>query len=169
MPMSAAVRLAQRLQDLSPAEMAALSDRAGVQRKIGAGARAGRKIAATAYMLLCAAAGIDAATGAPAMVVTRAGATIVWWMFGSGLFLTRTIKRLDLRVAANLVGVSAATLSRAERCQPVAVVSFLRISDFIGIPAESFLCFTENTNCNTLKVKEPADARLHRLVTAAPR
>ncbi len=169
MPMTAAARLARRLQVFSPVEMAALSDRAGVQRKIGARARARRKIGATAYMLLCSAAGIDAATGAPATVVPRAGATIVWWMFGSGLFLTRTIKRLDLRLAANLVGVSAATLSRAERCHPVAVESFLRISDFIGIPAESFLCFTQNTNCNTLKVKEPADARLRQLVTAAPR
>jgi hypothetical protein len=122
--------------------MAALSDRAGVQRKIGARARAGRKISAPAYMLLCSAAGIDVATGASASVVPRVGATIVWWMFGSALFLTRARSRLDLRVAADLVGVSAATLSRAERGQPVAVESFLRISDFTGIPAESFLCFT---------------------------
>lgn len=169
MPMSAAVRLARHLEYLDPAEMAALSDRAGVQRKIGARARAGRKIGAAAYMLLCSAAGIDAATGAPAMVVPRAGATIVWWMFGSGLFLTRALKRLDLRAAADLIGVSAATLSRAERGQPVAVESFLRISDFIGILAKSFLCFTGNTNCNTLKVKEPADACVHELVNAGPR
>jgi hypothetical protein len=94
-------------------------------------------------MLLCSAAGIDAATGAPANVVPRAGATIVWWIFGSSLFLTRAVKRLDLRIAADHVGVSAATLSRAERGQPVAVERFLRISEFIGIAAESFLCFTE--------------------------
>jgi len=169
MPMSAAVRLARHLECLTPAEMAALSDCAGVQRKIGARARAGRKVGTTAYMLLCTAAGIDAATGAPASVVPRAGATIVWWIFGSSLFLTRALKRLDLWVAADLVGVSAATLSRAERCQPVAVESFLRISDFIGIPAKSFLCFTGNTNCNTLKVKEPADARRHQPVNAAHR
>jgi hypothetical protein len=82
MPMSAAVRLARHLECLTPAEMAALSDCAGVQRKIGARARAGRKVDTTAYMLLCTAAGIDAATGAPASVVPRAGATIVWWIFG---------------------------------------------------------------------------------------
>jgi hypothetical protein len=169
MPMSAAARLARHLEYLTRAEMLALSDRAGVQRKIGARARAGRKVSATAYMLLCSAAGIDAATGAPASVVPRACATIVWWMFGSGLFLTRTLKRLDLRGAADVVGVSAATLSRAERGQPVAVESFLRISDFIGIPGESFLCFTGNTNCNTLKVKGRADDRSQELVNVAPR
>jgi transcriptional regulator with XRE-family HTH domain len=83
------------------------------------------------------------ATGAPARAVPRKDATIVWWLFGSGLFLTRVLKRLDLRAAADLIGLSAAILSRAERSQPVAVESFLRISDFIGIPGESFLCFTE--------------------------
>jgi hypothetical protein len=121
--------------------MAALSDRAGVQRKIGARARAGRKVSATAYMLLCWAAGIDAATGVPTAMAPRASHSIVWWIFGSGLFLTRTVKRLDLRVAADLVGVSAATLSRAERCQPVAVESFLRISDFVGDPGRELPVF----------------------------
>jgi len=138
--------------------MAAVSDRAGVPRNIGARARAGRKVGATAYMLLCSAAGIDAATGVPTAKVPRGGYSIVWWIFGSGLFFTRKLKRLDLRSAADLVGVSAATLSRAERGQPVAVKSLLRISDFIGVPVESFLCFTGNTNCNTLKPKEWAEA-----------
>jgi transcriptional regulator with XRE-family HTH domain len=152
MAMSAAARLARHLESLTPAEMAALSDRAGVQRKIGARARAGRKVETTAYLLLCSAVGLDAATGARlAGRRDRAGFSIDWRIFGSALFLTRSSRQLDLRSAADPIRVSAATLSRAERGQPIAIESYLRIADFIGIPPESFL-FLRNTNCNTLPV-----------------
>jgi hypothetical protein len=129
-----------------------------VPRRIGARARAGRKVGATAYMLLCSAVGLEAARGDPMPAVPRAGFAIVWWFFASGLFLTRHRRLLDLRSAANLVGVSAATLSRAERGQPIAVESYLRIAAFIGVPPESFLCFTANMNCNTLMQKESEEA-----------
>ena len=144
MPMSAAARLARHLQYLTPAEMAAVSDRAGVPRKIGARARVGRKVNATAYLLLCSAVAIDVATDARVLDGRPcAGSSIVWWIFGSALFLTRSRRRLDLRSAADLVGVSAATLSRAERGQPIAIESYLRVVEFIGVPPESFLSFTE--------------------------
>jgi transcriptional regulator with XRE-family HTH domain len=161
MLMSAAARLARHLKELTPAQMAALSDRAGVQRNIGARARAGRKVSATAYLLLCSAAGVDIATGAP--VVVRgpcAGCSIVWWIFGSALFLTRSLRRLDLRSAADRVGVSAATLSRAERGQPIAIESYLRVANFIGVPSESFMSFAGNPNCNTLKPNDSKEVRL---------
>lgn len=146
--------------------MAAVSDRAGVPRKIGARARAGRKVSATEYMLLCSAAGLDAATGVPVASSPRAGSSIVWWLFGYNLFITRRLRRLDLRSAAVLVGVSAATLSRAECGERISVESFLRISSFIGVPSESFLSFTGNTNCNTWKQKEFAEA--HHLLNELP-
>jgi transcriptional regulator with XRE-family HTH domain len=82
----------------------------------------------------------------------------VWWNFGSALFLTRGFRRLDLRSAADLVGISAATLSRAERGHPIAVESYLSIANFIGVPPNSFLCFTGNTNCNTLMSKHFEEA-----------
>lgn len=160
MPVSAAARLARHLKELTRAEMAAVSDGAGVERKIGARARAGRKVGTTAYVLLCSAVGVDVETGLSVANTPRPGCAIVWWMFGSGLFFTRNLRRLDLRSTTNLVGVSAATLSRAERGQPISVESFLRISNFIGIPAQSFLCFTGNSNCNTLKPKASAGTRL---------
>jgi hypothetical protein len=153
-------RLAGHLQKLSRTETAAVSDRAGVPPRIGARARAGRKVTATSYLLLCLAAGIDAATGAPFPTVPRAGCAIVWWLFGSSLFLSRRGRRLDLRSAAVLVGVSAATLSRAECGKPISVESFLCVARFIGVPPESFLCFTGNTNCNTLKQNESAEVPL---------
>jgi hypothetical protein len=144
MDMSAACRLARHLQDLTPAEMAALSDRAGVQRKIGARARGGRKVNATAYLLLSSSVGIDVVTGdRGARSRVYAGSSIVWWSFGSALFLTRTARRVDLRSAAVLIGVSAATLSRAERGQPIAIESYLRVVEFIGVRPETFLSFTE--------------------------
>src|SRR5258707_9624627 len=144
MAMSGRSRLAQLLEDLAPAEMAAVSDRAGVPGKIGARARVGRKVNATAYLLLCSAVAIDVATDARVLDGRPcAGSSIVWWIFGSALFLTRSRRRLDLRSAADLVGVSAATLSRAERGQPIAIESYLRVAEFVGVPPESFLSFTE--------------------------
>jgi hypothetical protein len=171
MAMSAAARLAQHLRDLTPAAMAEVSNRAGVPRRIGARARKGRKVGATEYMLLCSAVGISAATGAPIEGAARAGSSIVWWILGSGLFITRNIRRLDLRSAAVLAGVSAATLSRAEHGHPIAVESYLRVAGFMGVPPESFLSFTKNTNCNTLKLKDSAAARerTNRLVGEALR
>jgi hypothetical protein len=146
MPVSAAARLARHLQGLTPAEMAAVSDRAGVPRKIGARARIGRKVNATAYLLLCSAVAIDVATNARVLGGRPCvGSSIVWWVFGSALFLTRSRRRLDLRSAADLVGVSAATLSRAERGQPIAIESYLRVIEFMGVPPKSFLSFTETT------------------------
>jgi hypothetical protein len=149
--------------------MAAASVRAGVPRKIGARARAGRKVAALPYILLCSEVGLDVVSGAPTERVPRAGSSIIWWFFGSNLFITRRRRRLDLRSAGDLIGVSAATLSRAERGQPVEVESFLRICKFIGVAAESFLSFTGNTNCNTLKVKELTDARPDHIANEALR
>jgi hypothetical protein len=156
--MSAAAQLASRLQGLTRTETLAVSARTGVPGKIGARARAGRKVSATAFLLLCKAVGLDVARGVAVSPVPRAGYEIAWWIFGAGLFHTRGLRRIDLRTAADIVGVSAATLSRAERGQPMSVESFLRISAFIGIPPESFLSFTGNTNCNTLKSKECAAA-----------
>lgn len=149
--MTAAVRLAHHLQDLTRAEMATVSNRAGVLRMMGARARAGRKVSATVYMLLCSATGLDAATGTLVASAPRAGCVIVWSILGAALLRTRGLRQLSLRVAADLIGVSAATLSRAERSHPIAVDSFLQIVAFIGMPAESFLRSTCNTNCNTLE------------------
>jgi hypothetical protein len=152
-------RLTRHLQALSPVEMAAVCEAARLSRRIGARARAGRKVTATTYLLLCAAAGLDAATGMPVRAALRGGFAIVWWVFASNLFLSRRVRRLDLRSAAALVGVSAATLSRAECGKPIAVESFLRVARFIGVPPESFMCFTGNTNCNMLRQKDSGKCR----------
>jgi hypothetical protein len=53
-----------------------------------------------------------------------------------------------LRSAAKRIGVSAATLSRAEGGCAIEVDSYLTIARFLGMPAEAFLSFTGNTNCN---------------------
>jgi transcriptional regulator with XRE-family HTH domain len=160
MSMSAPARLAQHLQHLTRPEMAALSEQAGVPRRLGARARAGRKVGASAYILLCIAVGVDPATGRAAHTGNpRAGFSIAWWTFGSALFLTRSLRRLDLRSTAQLVGVSAATLSRAERGQPIAIESYLSITDFIGLPPQSFLCFTFDMNCNRLMTQDSRQVR----------
>jgi len=52
-----------------------------------------------------------------------------------------------------LIEVSAAHSRGRNRGRPIAAKSFVRIAGFIGVPPETFLCFTGNTNCNTLKQK----------------
>ena len=155
---NASGRLGQRL--LSRPELAAVCDDAGVTFTIGARARAGRKINASAYMLLCSAAGLDAATGAIVEAEPRAGFAIAWWLVGCNHFLTRRIRGLDLRSAALVVGVSAATLSRAECGEPVSIECFLRISCFIGIPPKIFLCPTPNTGFKAAIQTGATDRRL---------
>jgi hypothetical protein len=147
---SAIDRLARHLQEVSPASMATVSDYAGVPRRMGARARSGRKVSATVYMLLCSALGLDALTGARGGAFPRAGSEIAWETLGSTFRTIREERQLNLRAASNFTGVSAATLSRAERGRPIAVESFLKIATFIDVTPESFLCFTTNTNCNTL-------------------
>src|SRR4051812_39252676 len=98
--MNAAARLAQCLQSLTPATMATVSVRAGVCRKLGARARAGRRIGAPEYLLLCSAVGMDVATGAPIAARPRAGAVLSWRKFGLALLQAREREQLDLRTAA---------------------------------------------------------------------
>ena len=150
----AAARLAGHLQHFSAATMVTLSKRAGVSGRAGARARAGRKVSATAYMLLCSEVGIEIFTGAPAPSISHAGLGIVWWLFGSALFFTRSRQNLDLRSVAGLIETSAATLSRAERGHPIAVENYLHLCRFIGLPPTAFLGFTGNTNCNILKINK---------------
>jgi len=152
--MSVAGHLAQELCCLTRSEMATVSDQAGISRRMGFRARNGHKVSATTHLLLCLAVGTEPSRGSSVPKAPRRVASIAWWAFGSALFLTRSLRRLDLRTAAQLVGVSAATLSRAEHGHPLAVESYLRVAGFIGVPPEGFLCFTGNSNCNTLKAKD---------------
>jgi hypothetical protein len=157
MALSAKVRLAQHLGGLHPLAMGVVSDGAGVHRKLGGRARVGRKINATAYLLLCAAIGLDALDGKQGDHRSRAGFTIAWEVLGCTLFLTRRCHRLDLRSAARRIGVSAATLSRAEGGQAIDVENYLSVVRFLRMPAEAFLCFMKNTNCNTRINQEITD------------
>lgn len=150
MSLNARDRLAQHLADVTPTLMNAISDRAGIPRRLGAGARVGRKINANDYLLLCSAIGLGAESGLKVEGISRVGSSIIWWVLGAALFLTRRRLHLDLRSAARIIEMSAATLSRAEAGDPIAVESFLKITKFIGVPPNSFLCFTADPDCNTL-------------------
>jgi len=105
-------------------------------------------------MLLCSEVGIEIITGAPAPSISRAGLGIVWGLFGCALFFTRSRQNLDLRSAADFIGTSAATLSRAECGHPIEVENYLHLCRFIGLPPTAFFGFTGNTNCNILKINK---------------
>jgi hypothetical protein len=149
----AAIRLASQLQNLAAGSMRSFSASAGVEGRLGMRARQGRVVDSTSYLRLCSAIGVDAATGLPAPATHRRAFEIEWWMFGAAFLFGRRRARLGLRAAAKVVGVSAATLSRAEGGQAVSVESYLLIIRFLGVPALSFLSFTGNRYCNTLKSK----------------
>jgi hypothetical protein len=55
---------------------------------------------------LCSEAGLDVVSGALTKRVSRAGSSLVWWFFGSNLFIARRRRSLDLRSAAALIGIS---------------------------------------------------------------
>jgi hypothetical protein len=142
--------LASALQGLRHLSLRTISVLSGVPAGIVARARSGRKVRANEYVLLCAVAGIDSATGAPADRTSLAGFAVEWWLVAGTTFLTRRAQQIDLRTAAIAAGVSVATMSRAESGRPLAVGSLLSISRFVGLPPTAFMRFTGNTNCNAL-------------------
>lgn len=128
-----------------------LSDLAGVSPAAVACAWAGRKVGAQNYLLLCAVAGIDPLTGSASEPTSLAGFVIDWRALSASCFLTRAARRLSIRTAAILAGVSVATISRLECGHPLSVESILSICRFVGLPPAAFLRFTGNTHCNALQ------------------
>lgn len=150
--MSAAVRLARHLEYLDAAEMAALSDRAGVPRKIGARARAGRKIGAAGYMLLCNGCPRE---GRPAqgrddrVVVVR-----IWPLPHPCTQTARPSRRCrpHRTISGDLVAGRAVPAGSGRKLPP-----HLRLHRDSG---RELPVFHRNTYCNTLKAKEPTHAVL---------
>jgi hypothetical protein len=144
-------RLTRVLAPLSHAEMLALSDRAGVDRRVGSRARYGRQVNASAYLALCAAAGIHPATGEP--VPPHKVGEILWWLLGAAVYLNRHGAGHSLREASADARVTYTTLCRIEAAHPVSTENYLALCRYVGVPPDGF---TGNTNCNSLKTQEAA-------------
>ena len=59
-------------------------------------------------------------------------AELVWWFLSGALYITRSLKKLDQRAAAKLIGVLPASVCRTERGQPVSIGVLVKVCVFIG-------------------------------------
>jgi len=147
--MTAALRLQRALASHSAADVAALSDRIGIDRRIGARAKGGRKINASAYLALCCAVGINPVTGESRPVREPTG-PVMFWFLGAGVTIARLSRKLSYRQIAKASGVTHPTIFRVERGLPVSAETVLRVAAFLGVRPEGFTaCFTTNTNSTT--------------------
>ena len=105
---------ALRLSASSPEALSATAIRAGVARQ-AALARAGKPIAAGAYLALCAAAGIDPVDGKCRPVKCVSSNVMLWWLLSAALYITRGLQQVDQRSAAKAIGVSPSTICRASK------------------------------------------------------
>jgi transcriptional regulator with XRE-family HTH domain len=109
-----------------------MARRARVTSRQASLARAGKPVNAGAYLALCAATGIDPVDGKsrPAKSLSP---NVVWWLLSGALYITRNLKKLDQRAAAEAIGISAATVCRVERGHPVSIGVMLKVCAFIGV------------------------------------
>jgi transcriptional regulator with XRE-family HTH domain len=105
---------------------------AGVTSRQASLARAGKPVNAGAYLALCAITGIDPVDGKsrPAKVLSP---NVVWWLLSGALYITRHLKKLDQRGAAEAIGISAASVCRVELGHPVSIGVLLKVCAFIGV------------------------------------
>ena len=81
---------------------------------------------------LCAATGIDPVDGRPRSAKALSP-NVVWWLLSGALYITRHLKKLDQRSAADVIGISAASVCRVEQGQPVSIGVMLKVCAFIGV------------------------------------
>lgn len=106
--------------------------RAGVTSRQASLARAGKPVNAGAYLALCAVCGVDpvAGTSRPAQALSP---NVAWWLLSAALNITRNLKKLDQRAAAEAIGISAASVCRVELGHPVSIGIMLKVCAFIGV------------------------------------
>jgi DNA-binding XRE family transcriptional regulator len=131
--------LAKALQVAAPSStaLAEIADRAGGLRRQIFRARAGKQINAGAFLALCAVIGIDPVNGLP-RPVRVVPSSIAWPMVGAALRIARRLRHHDQRSAAQVIGMSAATVCRIEAGDPVSIESLLSVCRFIGVHPDHY-------------------------------
>lgn len=115
----------------------AIARQAGVTPRQASMARAGKPINAGAHLALCAAIGIDPVNGA-ARPEKALSPNVVWWLLSGALYITRHLRKLDQRAAADAIGISPATVCRVEQGQPVSIGVMLKVCAFIGVHPDGY-------------------------------
>jgi transcriptional regulator with XRE-family HTH domain len=164
--------LSQALQSIASSwpQLDAIARQAGVSPKLVSLARAGKPINAGAYLAVCAAIGIDPVDG-KRRPVQQIKPSLVWWQLSAALHIIRSLKKLDQRAAAKVIGVSPATVCRVERVQPVSIGVLIKVCAFIGVHPFGYtaplVCPPEivsrgtptETYCSSLDIKSDSAAQ----------
>ena len=113
-------------------EQDAIARQAGVTSRQVSLARSGKPVNAGAYLALCAVTGVDpvAGTSRPPQALSP---NVVWWLLSGALYITRNLKKLDQRAAAEVIGISPASVCRVELGHPVSIGIMLKVCAFIGV------------------------------------
>lgn len=148
---------ALRLSASSPEALSATAIRAGVTPRQVAMARAGKPIAAGAYLALCAAAGINPVDG-KCRPVKCVSSNVVWWLLSAALYITRGLRRLDQRSAAKAIGVSPSTICRVEAGKPVSITNMIKVCAFIGVHPDAYT-MPVRCACGTVSRETPTETR----------
>jgi DNA-binding Xre family transcriptional regulator len=131
--------LSRALQAAAPssAALAEIADRAGGLRTQIFRARKGKPVNAGAFLSLCAVIGIDPVDGSPRPVKV-VPSTIAWPMVAVALRISRRLRHHDQRSAAQVIGISAATVCRVEAGNPVSIESLVAACRFIGVHPDDY-------------------------------
>jgi hypothetical protein len=133
--------------------------RMGIDLRLWRRATFARVVNADAHLAICAEIGVEPVyLGVPIPAQPLAG-PIQWHLFGMALFLRREQVAHCGRKAAEVAGVSVATVSRAEGGHPLSFDGFARLAAYVGQHPHAFTHrvqpgerprSTGNTDCNTL-------------------
>lgn len=127
-------KLRTAIKALSENDRARLGD---IPKCISGGSSYSYRVDPSEFLNVCVLLSIDPLTGGePAPFVVRAPARIgklALWHIAAGCSITRKLRKLSVRAAADECGVSASTLTRLENGLPVSIESILAVCDFIGV------------------------------------
>jgi Helix-turn-helix len=147
--MSVDIREAIQKTSSVPAALAGLAVRAGVPRRAISRLIADQPVNASDHLNVCGALGLDPVSGRASAISN--GYQVQFWFFAYGLKGTRIIRKLSVREAAKLAGVSIATISRAEAGRPISAANYFALCSFIGLHPHHYAHrFTGNVQCNSL-------------------
>jgi hypothetical protein len=90
-------------------------------------------IGTESYLKLSNALGLDPCTGLPRPTAAAPHARCHWGLLAAAVFFERSRRRLGVRRAAREIGVSTATLSRADNGNAIAIESALRLSAWLRL------------------------------------
>jgi hypothetical protein len=117
--------------DRSMITPSALAIKANIPTRIAANAICGRPVATISYLRICRAIDFDPAPDLK--MESGRGADFDFGFFGMALRLRRGLNKHSERAAAHAMGLSASTVCRAERGEPMQIGVVLSICVYVGV------------------------------------